>query len=138
MAWFDVDGDASIDVVTGAGGKNGRFQGRIDEGWGSFRVFLQRTGWFEEAYPYRELSSYGCPTRRLSLADYDADQDLDIHVTCGRTSDHTDQLFEQGHGGFTEVSAARGLDASGEGLASWLDGDGDGDLDLFRTTRREA
>jgi hypothetical protein len=138
MAWFDIDGDASIDVATGGGGRRGRLQGRVEEGSGSFRVLLRRAGQFDEAFPYRELSSYGCPTRQILLADYDSDRDLDIYVNCGRTVHHTDLLFEQQDGTFEEVSAARGLNTRGQGIASWLDADSDSDLDLVRTTGREV
>jgi hypothetical protein len=138
MAWFDVDSDPAVDVVAADGGRRGQLRGRVEQGKGSFQVLLQRGGKFEEAFPYRELSSYGCPTRQVSLADYDADRDLDIYVVCGRTQE-MDQFFERAADGtYQEVSAALGIDIKGAGWAVWLDADGDGDLDLFRTAEREA
>jgi hypothetical protein len=138
MAWFDVDGDALVDVVASNGGQGGRVQGRVEEGTGSYRVFLQRAGRFEEAFPYSELSSYGCATRQLSLADYDTDGDLDLYVVCGR-GEQAHQLFERtADGRFEEVAAARRLAANGAGLITWLDVDGDADLDLFHAGKRKA
>jgi hypothetical protein len=138
MAWFDVDGDAAIDVVAADGGQGGRRVGRVGRGSGSFKVLLQRDGRFEETLRYRELSSYGCSSRQVSLADYDADHDLDMYFVCGLL-EGVDQLFERtASGAYEEVSAASGLDIVGGGLATWLDVDGDGDLDLFRTADNKA
>jgi ASPIC and UnbV/FG-GAP-like repeat len=58
---------------------------------------------------------------------------------CGRGSQQAHQLFQQAADGtFRERAAATGLDPKGDGLSTWLDAEGDGDMDLFWTTKREA
>jgi hypothetical protein len=139
MGWFDLNDDGMTDVVIANGGRGGQIRGRVEEGSGSYEVLVQREGSFKEIFPYGELSRYGCPTRQLSLVDHDGDGDLDIYVVCGRGSQQAHQMFEQAADGtFRELAAAKGLEAKGDGLSTWLDADHDGDMDLFWTTKREA
>jgi ASPIC and UnbV/FG-GAP-like repeat len=139
MAWFDVDDDGATDAVIANGGQGGQIRGRVEEGSGSYEVLLKRAGRFQRIFSYDELSRYGCPTRQLSIVDHDSDGDLDIYVVCGRGSRQAHQLFQQAADGtFSELAAAKGLAAKDDGLSTWLDADGDGDMDLFWTTKQEA
>ncbi len=70
-------------------------------------------------------------------ADYDADGDLDLYITCW--IDANALLRNEGNFVFTDVAAQAGVDDIGAGSgACWGDYDGDGWLDLYVPNRTET
>ncbi len=97
----------------------------LNDGDGTFTEFTEVAGVGHRGW------GYGC-----SLADYDADGDVDLFVSnLGQNA-----LFENtGNGTFENVTASSGIDMAGacgehrcmSTSSAWADYDGDGDLDLY-------
>ena len=119
-AWGDYDSDGDLDLYVGFRGKANRL--------------YQNTGnFFTDVAPDVGLADED-ETRAVAWGDYDSDGDLDLYV--GFTADPTshNKLYEnQGEGkSFIDKSSELGLDRSGTTRQpSFIDYDGDGDLDLF-------
>jgi hypothetical protein len=122
VALADLNNDGHLDViVTGANsGVVGVYQ---NNGTGQFTNRTSLTG-----IPTTTMIS------SVTAADYDADGDLDLHLT---RSGFTDRLYRNdGNFAFTDVSAAAGLDNPGWGMgATWADFDGDGWIDVYVSNR---
>lgn len=120
-AWADVDLDGDLDLFTMD----------LDTGSVYYRNeggrFIDRTGAAGLSAP----AGFGCV-----FGDYDNDGAPDLYVTrsawYGRSPN---TLFHNdGHGGFTDVSTAAGVDDPGSSVtAAWGDVDNDGYLDLVVT-----
>ena len=117
QAWGDYDRDGCPDLyVTDTLGPNSLWSNECD---GTFTLSTLN-------------ATVALPAARNGgavFADYDNDGWLDLYVT----ADGANTLFHNEAGaGFTDVSAAAGVDDAGQGeSAAWADYDGDGLLDLF-------
>jgi len=127
VAWLDFDQDGYLDayIVNGSKlsgsdvtekGKNALYRNRGD---GTFEDVTDRAG----------VSGEGHWGAGVSVADYDDDGWPDILVT----NFGPNVLYRnQGDGTFTNVAAEAGIEAPGWNTgASFLDADGDADLDLY-------
>ena len=119
-AWGDYDSDGDLDLYVGFRGRANRLYQNTD---GTFTDIASQVGLADEE-----------ETRAVAWGDYDSDGDLDLYV--GFTSDPTthNKLYENQNNGeyFSDVSDSQGMNRSGTTRQpSFIDYDGDGDLDLF-------
>jgi hypothetical protein len=119
-AWGDYDSDGDLDLYVGFRGRANRLYQNTD---GTFTDIASQVGLADEE-----------ETRAVAWGDYDSDGDLDLYV--GFTSDPTthNKLYENQNNGeyFRDVSDSQGMNRSGTTRQpSFIDYDGDGDLDLF-------
>ena len=119
-AWGDYDSDGDLDLYVGFRGRANRLYQNTD---GIFTDIARQVGLADED-----------ETRAVAWGDYDSDGDLDLYV--GFTSDPTNhnKLYENQNNGeyFTDISSKQGINRSGTTRQpSFIDYDGDGDLDLF-------
>ena len=123
LAFVDLNGDYAPDLVTLASSSwsVGVFQ---NNGAGSF---IDRSS----SLPAVDRAS------GVSAADYDADGDLDLFISCWCANN---RLFRNdGAWTFTEVTTDAGLDDLGAGAGStWGDVNNDGWLDLYLANRSET
>ncbi len=117
----DLDGDGDLDVVVGA--RDGTLRSFANDGAGGFTAL---TG---TANPFADLDvgSFSTP----SFVDLDGDGDLDAVVGDYYGTLHS--FANDGVGGFTELTGAAnpfdGVDVGSYSAPSFVDLDGDGDLD---------
>jgi len=119
-AWADVDNDGDPDLFVGfAAGKPNR-------------LYRNDRGTFVEVAADAGVADM-TDTRAAAWGDFDGDGHVDLYVGFTRRSETRNRLYRNdGTGHFTDVAAARGVDAAGETRqVSWIDYDRDGDLDLF-------
>lgn len=117
VAWGDVDGDGDPDLYA------------VDFEAPN-RLFLNRgDGTFEEAAARAGVADEDGFGMGATFADFDADGDLDLHVT----NRGPDRLFvNRGDGTFREAAAEAGVDSPLWSTgAAWGDFDRDGDLDFY-------
>jgi len=126
-AFADVDDDGDLDLAVSFVG-------------GALRQYLNDRGSFSEASAGHGLPSAGPSVRGLSWGDFDGDGDPDLYVGISRDAGQLARNLvfrNDGQGRFSEVAEPSGLvliDADSR-QASWIDYDGDGDLDLFSAQR---
>jgi hypothetical protein len=126
-AFANVDGDDDLDLV-------------VSFTDGALRLYFNEAGGWVEAGPKCGLPVGGPEVRGLSWGDFDADGDPDLHAGVSPAEGQASRnlLFRNdGHGVFMEAGETLGLvqaDADSR-QASWIDYDGDGDLDLFSAQR---
>ena len=119
----DYDGDGDIDLFVGFNGTPNR-------------LYRNDRGRFVDAAPASAIADTR-PTRAAAWGDFDADGDPDLLVgfTPGDTS--VLRLYangrKAGRPSFTDVTLQAGLSVKDGAVRqlSWVDYDGDGDLDLF-------
>jgi hypothetical protein len=126
LAWFDADGDGDVDLFTHEDTgyflyrqENARFQREKVH-----RAKFQRAdvpGLTHNTYDYWQFDG------KLSLADFDADGDLDVFVASKRGNV---VLLNDG-GKFRSVDPANLGLPSESVAAAWVDYDNDGRLDLY-------
>ena len=103
----------------------------------SNRLFLNRGNWqFEDVTVAAGLESTGAWTTGVSLVDLNGDGWLDIYLCKsgppGGPQRHNALYINQQDGTFAEEAAAYGLDFRTLSIhASFIDYDGDGDLDIY-------
>ncbi len=117
-AWADADGDGDLDIFVGFRGAPNRLY-RNDRG-----VFVD----VAEAVGLDDAAE----TRAAAWGDYDLDGDPDLYVGYA-SAEVPNQLYRNDRSdGFVPVASEVGLSRGGvTRQSSWVDFDGDGDLDLF-------
>jgi hypothetical protein len=121
-SFVDLDGDGDLDLVVGTSDRTLRSFANNDAGG-----FTELTG---VANPFNsiDLGGYNAP----SFVDLDGDDDLDLVVEASNGS--LLSFANDGAGGFTALTGAanpfEGIDADRARAPSFVDLDGDGDLDL--------
>lgn len=126
-AFADVDGDGDPDLA-------------VSFTAGAIRLYLNQDGGFVEAGADDGLPHAGPAVRSLSWGDFYRDGDPDLYAGASRGEGERARNLvfrNEGQGRFAEVAEGIGLalvDADSR-QASWIDYDGDGDLDLFSAQR---
>lgn len=133
-AWFDIDHDGDLDLYLA----NARdFNGTRDtlfrnNGDGTFTDITNAAG----------LTTSNDPCFGIAVSDFDNDGDADIYVEAGQIGTGgsvpwpnkllSNQFVQTGVATFVDVAPAEGVDAKGEGYATfWFDFDNDHDFDLY-------
>ena len=124
-AWADYDGDGDLDLFVGFGGATANRLYRNDNG--VLADVAQAAGVADAR-----------ATLSAAWADYDADGDPDLLVGFGTAP--ILKLYRNDAGQFTDVArdVAIARDSGRVRQLSWVDYDGDGDLDLFVAFRDRA
>lgn len=124
-AWADYDADGDLDMYVGFRGASNRL---YQNNGGTFTDVAASVGLAVEE-----------DTRAVAWGDYDSDGDLDVYVGFPVSVEQPDRLYRNDGGSFTNVAQEVGLTVEGTTRqTSWIDLDGDGDLDLFVALRDRA
>ena len=126
VAWADFDNDGDLDLFVG-------FRGEPN------RLYRDDDGVFVDVAPALGLDDPQ-ETRAAAWGDFDGDGDLDLMVGFRLAEGHPNRLYRNEDAGvaFVDVAPGLGLDLIGNTRQmSWLDYDGDGDLDLFVAFREQ-
>ena len=142
-AWGDYDNDGDLDLA-------------VAYEYGILKLFQNTAGVFADVSAKAGLGFAGGASaetlkpielRSAAWGDYDGDGNIDLYVgtrfagTGKPPAENRSYLYRNsGAGTFTEVATRLGVDAPGASVrqASFLDLDGDGDLDLFMADRNGA
>ena len=121
----DYDGDGDLDLFVGFNGAPNRL----------YRNDAPDAGLGNIASPAGIADTRS--TRAAAWGDYDADGDPDLLLGFAPNASSILKLYRNDAGRFTDVTAASGLtrDSAAVRQLSWIDVDGDGDLDLFVALR---
>ena len=121
-AWADYDRDGDLDLFVGM-----RYSAN--------RLYRNEGGYFVDAAPTLGLADLE-DTRAAAWGDYDGDGDLDLYVGHSATAETPNRLYRNDDQIFVDVTSGLGVDLLGNTRQpSWIDHDGDGDLDLFVAMR---
>lgn len=123
-SWADIDGDNDLDLfVPNWAGNNFLY---TNEGNGNFTKII--TG---------EIVTDGGNSYGASWGDFDADGDFDLFVTNGENQNNF--LYQNdGNGNFTKLTNLNlSTDGGNSRGSSWVDFDGDSDLDLYVTNSNQ-
>ena len=121
-AWADFDRDGDLDLFVGM---------RYSEN----RLYRNESGYFVDVAPALGLADRE-DTRAAAWGDYDGDGDLDLYVGYSATAETPNRLYRNDDQIFVDVTSGLGVDLLGNTRQpSWIDYDGDGDLDLFVAMR---
>ncbi len=140
-AWADYDNDGDLDLV-------------VAYGHGVLKLFQNTNNVFTDVAVKAGLGPVADEAalapiefRSAAWGDYDGDGNLDLYVGTRFAGTGKPPAFNRsflyhsnGNGTFTEVAQKMGVDAPGASVrqASFIDLDGDGDLDLFMADRNGA
>jgi len=121
-AWADFDRDGDLDLFVGM-----RYSGN--------RLYRNEGGYFVDVAPTLGLADLE-DTRAAAWGDYDGDGDPDLYVGHSATAETPNRLYRNDDQIFVDVTSGLGVDLLGNTRQpSWIDYDGDGDLDLFVAMR---
>ena len=121
-AWADFDRDGDLDLFVGM-----RYSAN--------RLYRNDAGTFVDVAPTLGLADVE-DTRAAAWGDYDGDGDLDLYVGHSAVAEAPNRLYRNDDQIFVDVSAGLGVALLGNTRQpSWIDYDGDGDLDLFVAMR---
>ena len=121
-AWADFDRDGDLDLFVGM-----RYSAN--------RLYRNDGGHFVDVAPELGLADIE-DTRAAAWGDYDGDGDLDLYVGYPVAADTPNRLYRNDDQIFVNVATGLGVDLVGTTRQpSWVDYDGDGDLDLFVAVR---
>ena len=121
-AWADYDGDGDLDLFVGMR-------------YGPNHLYRNDGGEFTDVAPDVGLAD-AQDTRAAAWGDYDADGDPDLYVGFPAEVGLPNRLYRNDGGRFTDVGEEMGVGIVGTTRQpSWVDYDGDGDLDLFVAVR---
>ena len=118
-AFADFDRDGDLDVYVGFNGAPNR-------------LYRNNRGTFADAAVEAGVAD-ARSTRAVAWADYDSDGDPDLMLGFAPGAASVLKLYRNDGGRFTDVTGEAGLarDSAAVRQFSWIDGDGDNDLDLF-------
>jgi hypothetical protein len=123
-AWADADNDGDLDYFVAFRGRPNRFY-RNDKG--TFRDVALEVGLADNI-----------ETRAAAWGDFDADGDADLYIGFADPKIAA-KVYRNEASGTRFVDVAKEIGVNLTGVArqpSWIDYDGDGDLDLFAASRR--
>ena len=121
-SWVDYDGDGDLDLFVGM-----RYTPN--------RLYRNDGGRFVDVAPEVGLADLE-DTRAGAWGDYDGDGDVDLYVGYPSTAGSPNRLYRNDGERFVNVGVGLGVDLVGTTRQpSWVDYDGDGDLDLFVALR---
>ena len=125
-AWADYDNDGDLDLFVGFNGAPNR-------------LYRNDRGTFQDVAASAQVAD-ARSTRAAAWADYDADGDADLLVGFAPGNTSVLKLYRNDSGVFADVTAAAGVsvDSGAVRQPSFIDFDGDGDLDLFVALRDRA
>jgi hypothetical protein len=122
-AWADYDGDGDVDLFVGFNGTPNR-------------LYRNDAGTLVDAAAAAGVADARA-TRAGAWGDYDADGDPDLLVGFAPGPQSVLKLYRNDAGKFTDATADAGVarDSGAVRQLSWIDADGDGDVDLFVAMR---
>jgi hypothetical protein len=122
-AWADYDGDGDVDLFVGFNGTPNR-------------LYRNDAGTLVDAAAAAGVADARA-TRAGAWGDYDADGDPDLLVGFAPGPQSVLKLYRNDAGMFTDATAEAGVarDSGAVRQLSWVDADGDGDVDLFVAMR---
>ena len=121
-SWVDYDLDGDLDLFVGM-----RYTPN--------RLYRSEDGHFVDVAPEVGLADLE-DTRAGAWGDYDGDGDPDLYVGYPVAEGTPNRLYRNDGGRFADVAPGLGVDLVGTSRQpSWVDYDGDGDLDLFVALR---
>jgi hypothetical protein len=125
-AWADHDGDGDLDLFVGFNGAPNR-------------LYRNDAGVFTDVAAQAGLADARA-TRAAAWGDFDSDGDPDLLVGFAPGSASLLTLYRNDSARFTNVTVAAGLTVTTGAVRqpSWVDIDGDGDLDLYIAFRDRA